>query len=268
MKLYVWLVLVVLLAGCGESSGSVGDSEDSSTDTSVDSGDTSDTSGTDSEDTSTDSGTDSDSGPPPDCEVVGCENSPDDTCDDEGNLLVYSGSSTCLDHVCQYEFSIELCVYDCREVEGAADECMDDACDGVVCAPAEAFCAPADPEYRNGGGWLVPRIEQKCRVSDGACVPISLVNPAKYCGDRNGCISVGGADDYCDPDVFTPCENDVDCSYRIPSTCEETSGGSVVTNYQDGVCDTDGSLTGTSGECSYTEIVEESDGGCSSYYSN
>jgi hypothetical protein len=228
----------------------------------MDSGDTSDTStdtsGTDSEDTSTDtSGTDSDSEPPPDCEVVGCENPPEDTCDDEGNLLVYSGSSTCLDHVCQYEFSIELCHYGCVTPEGELSRCKTDACDGVVCLspPSECKTEEAHP------GWLYVDSVMWCNLDTGLCEEDS--RNEIYCGDREGCISVSGAPDYCDYSVFTPCESDDDCSGSVPSTCEETSEGFFRTHYFDGTCDLTGDLTGTVGKCSYqTEITDVTMTGC------
>lgn len=182
MKTMFLVLVLVLLAGCDEGALSGGDGGDSDSDGDTDS-DTDSDAGTDSD---TDADTDTDEEYDTDCDE-GCTQPPPDTCDYEGNLMEYTGASSCIESVCEYEYDLVGC-WDCIEQDGD-DFCMEDACDGVACDdPPAAECGVEDPDY------LYFPVEESgnCDPATGEC---SWLIEVDYCPD--GCIVVSGADDYC-----------------------------------------------------------------------
>jgi hypothetical protein len=179
MKKMLLVMALVLFAGCAED-GSPLFEEDAG----VDGGDSDSDIDSDSD---ADSDTDTDEVYDTDC-ADGCTDPPPDTCDEEGNLFEYTGSSSCIEDACEYEYETIACGYECIEAPGD-DYCMDSICDGVVCDdPPDNECYPESiPALRI---WVEGTGE--CDLDTGECV---FLEDIENCPSE--CIVVSGADDYC-----------------------------------------------------------------------
>jgi hypothetical protein len=241
MKHFIFLTILVLLAGC--SGYGTGGYEET---------DSIDPEGTDSYVGDSDAG-DSDAGDSDpwsvNCEEVACPDEPRPLgCNEEGQLVTYSGTPECVDGVCQYEESVEDCMYACAYDNDGLAYCKNMPCDRVVCDnPPDSQCtdlpisleeacwgatgmefgihSPAIGAQPSGGYLMEFKPEGQCAnsdtrgiSSDGVCgfIPAgechynrasgaSMVH-RNFCGDVNGCIEVPDGDDYCDDTVHTPCQ--------------------------------------------------------------
>lgn len=87
----------------------------------------------------TDSDTDTDS--EVDCETIDCDDPPNAECTEDGNLIQYTGESTCIEGECYYTQITTECIAGCTSIPGEDDECTN-PCEGVICNdPPEPTCA-------------------------------------------------------------------------------------------------------------------------------
>jgi len=130
MKNYIIVFLTIILITSCYKQGGIDEHQECITDSGPDSGQDTDSTTDTGSDANTDIDSDSDEGVdggPEECNGILCNMPPNNECLDDERLLAYSQYGNCIDEVCNYEATIDLCEYKCTETDGD-DYCTTDAC--------------------------------------------------------------------------------------------------------------------------------------------